>query len=96
MMKWFYFAATPLISQSGSGIPDASHFSLKAILNAVYFWAGAVAVIIIVIAGFMYVLSSNDSSQITKAKNAILSAVIGLIIVLLAFGITNIVIGAVK
>lgn len=95
-MKWLYFAATPLISQKGAGIPDASNFSLKAILNAVYFWAGAVAVIIIVIAGFMYVLSSNDSSQISKAKNAILSAVIGLIVILLAFGITNIVIGAVQ
>ena len=96
MMKWLYFAATPLISQKASGIPDAAHFSLKAILNAVYFWAGAVAVIIIVVAGFMYVLSANNAQQITRAKNAILSSVIGLIIILIAFGITNIIITAVS
>ena len=96
MMKWLYLAATPLISQKDSGIPDASHFSLTAILNAVYFWAGAVAVIVIIVAGFMYVLSSNNAQQVTRAKNAILSAVIGLVIILLAFGITNIAIKAVS
>ena len=96
MLKWLYFAATPLISQKGSGIPDATHFSIKAILNAVYFWAGGIAVIIIIVAGFMYVLSANNAQQISRAKNAILSAVIGLIIILVAFGITNIVIKAVS
>lgn len=96
MMKWLYFAVTPLINQKASGIPDASHFSLKAILNAIYFWAGAVAVIIIIIAGFLYVTSANDSQRVSRAKNAILSAVIGLVVILLAFGITSIVITGVS
>lgn len=89
-----YVAA--LIDQNAAGIPDAKGFSLKAVLNAVYFWAGAIAVIVIIVAGFYYVTSANNSSQIVRAKNAIFSAVIGLVIVLLAFGITNIVISGVS
>lgn len=90
----FRFAA--LINQKAAGIPDASNFTIKNILNAVYFWAGVIAVIIIIIAGFMYVLSMNNAQQVTRAKNAILSAVIGLVIIFLAFAITNIVIGGVS
>lgn len=85
-----------LINQTNAGIPDAAGFSLKNVLNAVYFWAGAIAVIVIIVAGFYYVTSANNSSQIVRAKNAIFSAVIGLVIVLLAFGITNIVISGVS
>lgn len=90
----YYFAG--LIDQKAAGIPDASGFSIKALLNAAYFWAGAVAVIIIIVAGFLYVTSANNAQQVARAKNAILSAVIGLIVVLLAFGITNIVIKGVS
>jgi len=90
----YYFAA--LIDQKKSGIPSPSSFNIKTLLNAVYFWAGAVAVIIIIVAGFLYVTSANNAQQITRAKNAILSAVIGLVVVLLAFGITNIVITGVS
>ena len=88
----FYLAA--LIDQKAAGIPTASSFSLKNILNAVYFWAGVIAVIIIIIAGFMYVTAVNNQQQVARAKNAILGAVIGLVVILLAFAITNILITA--
>ena len=90
----FQFAA--LIDQKAAGIPSASSFSIKNILFAVYFWAGAIAVVVIIIAGFMYVTSVNNSQQITRAKNAILSSVIGLVVILLAFAITNVVVGSVS
>ncbi len=90
----FYFAA--LIDQKAAGIPSASAFSVKKILNAVYFWAAVIAVIVIIIAGFMYVTSLNNAQQLTRARNAIFSSVIGLVIVLLAFAITNIVVQGVS
>jgi len=68
---------------------------LLATLNTVYIVAGIVAVIVIIIAGYMYTTSQGDSGAIEKAKNAILYAVIGLVIMLLAFAITNFVIGKV-
>lgn len=61
-------------------------------LNIAYFLAGSIAVIIIIIGGIMYVTAAGNSGNITKAKNMLLYAVVGLIIVLIAYAITNYVI----
>jgi hypothetical protein len=45
---------------------------------------GIVAVIMIIVGGFKYITSGGDSGNITSAKNTIIYAVIGLIIVALA------------
>ena len=52
------------------------------------------AVVVIVIAGFYYTLSQDNPQQVSRAKNAILGSVVGLAIILVAYTITNIVIGA--
>lgn len=62
-------------------------------LNLAYFIAGAAAVIIIIVAGIMYAVSTGDQSRIAKAKQMIIYAVAGLVIILSAFAITNFVIG---
>ena len=63
------------------------------LLSAVYLIAGIVCVVIIIIGGFMFVTSSGDASLIKKAREMILGAVIGLIVVILAFTITMWVLG---
>ncbi|OYX42855.1 hypothetical protein B7Y94_02850 [Candidatus Saccharibacteria bacterium 32-49-12] len=45
----------------------------------------------VIIAGINYVTSSGDASKVTKAKNMIIYTVVGLIVILLAFGVTNLV-----
>lgn len=45
---------------------------------------GIVAVIMIIWGGFKYITSGGDSSNITSAKNTIIYAIIGLVIVALA------------
>ncbi len=45
---------------------------------------GIAAIIMIIIGGFEYVRSSGDSSKISKAKNTVLFAVIGLVVVAVA------------
>ena len=62
------------------------------IVNILLFLAGAIAVIVIIIGGIRYVLSSGDSGQVQAAKNTILYAVIGLIVVIMAYAIVNFVI----
>ncbi len=62
-------------------------------LNIAYFVAGIMAVIVIIIAGLSFVVSGNDPAAVTKAKNAILYAVIGIVVILSAFVITQFVIG---
>lgn len=96
MLKYHLLQLAALIDSKDIGFdgPTSADGALKNILNGVYFWAGAVAIIVIVIAGFLYTTSNGDSAQLTRAKNAILGACIGLVVVIFAFGITNFVLGA--
>jgi len=82
------------INPNEVGIPTTSGNDLLTnALNLTYFIAGAVAVIVIIAAGIFYVISSGDPGRITKAKNLLTYSIVGLIIVLSAFVITNFVIG---
>ena len=63
------------------------------VLKTAYYLGGAVCVIVIIIAGIFYALSNGDQAKVTQAKNAILYAIVGLVIVMLAFVINNFVIG---
>ncbi len=94
MKELLYLAATKL--DAGSvGIPkvDADGASVAKLLNVVYFWAGMIAVLVIVIAGYYFVLSRGDANQVTRARNAIIAAVVGLIVILMAFTITQFILG---
>lgn len=86
-----------LLNASNVGIPVAGNGNdqavMKSVMYPVYFWAGVIAVVVIVVAGFYYVTSNGNPQQVTRAKNAILGAVVGLIVVLLAFAITAIILG---
>lgn len=77
-----------------SDLPENHTISVPTILNWVYAVAGIVAVGYLVISGIQYVYSAGDPGKAAKAKNSILFAVIGLVIVLLAAAITNFVAGA--
>ena len=63
------------------------------IFNVVLAAAGAVAVTVIVIAGIQFTMSQGDPAKVKTSRDAILYAVIGLVVVILAFVILNFVIG---
>jgi hypothetical protein len=88
------FAATLIDGGGDVGIPtlEADQVFSNG-LNLVYTLAGIIAVIVIIIAGIMYSTSAGDPGRITKAKNLILYAVIGLVVVIIAFAVTNFVSG---
>ncbi len=67
--------------------------TLSSLLNTVYTWAGIISVLVIVIAGFYYVTSSGDPSGLKRAKQAIIGACVGLIIILMAFVGTQFILG---
>lgn len=71
---------------------NANDTTIAEIMNTVYLWAGIVAVLVIIIAGFFYVTANGNAQTIERAKNAILGSVIGLIVVAFAFMITQFVI----
>jgi hypothetical protein len=50
-----------------------------------------VAVVVIIIAGFRMMLAGGNESQLTKAKKAILYAILGLVVALMSFAIVHII-----
>lgn len=66
--------------------------AIKNVINVLLYLLGAAAVIVIVIGGIMYVISGGEQAGVTRAKNMILYAVVGLVIALLAYAIVNFVI----
>lgn len=68
----------------------------KTITNILLLIIGAVAVIVLIIAGLRYVTSSGDASKVKAAKDTILYAVVGIIVALLAYAIVNFVINAIS
>lgn len=86
-----------ILSGVNLGFPNvAAGDVISGALNLFYFITGSVAVVVIIVAGYYFVLSGGNPSTIAKAKSTILNAVIGLIIVIIAFAITNFITGSFK
>lgn len=65
-------------------------------LNIAYFIAGVICVIVIIIAAMTYITSGGQPNAVAKSKMMILYAVIGLVVVFIAFAITWFVIGRIN
>lgn len=57
---------------------------IKLIVNTFSVIVGVIAVIMIIVGGLKYITSGGDSGNVTGAKNTILYAVVGLVVVALA------------
>ena len=57
---------------------------VKTIINLLSAVVGIVAVIMIIVGGFRYITSGGNDASVTSAKNTILYAIIGLVVVALA------------
>ena len=63
------------------------------IINIVSFIAGSIAIIMIIVGGLRYILSSGDPNSTGAARNTIIYALVGLVIVVAARTIVLFVIG---
>ncbi len=98
MMQFLY-----IFAQGKIGTPDELHLPVNDVntqlrdgLELVYAIAAVIAVVVIVIAGIQYSLSNGNAQTVSKAKNAIVYSVVGLIIIASAFMITSYVFGRMK
>ena len=90
----YLFAVDDKISHGEINIPGVtSEVVMNNVLNLIYFTCGTVAVIVIILAGFKFATSVYEPAKITAAKNQILYAVVGLIVVIIAFFVTQFVMG---
>jgi len=67
--------------------------SLGSVLQFLAGLIAAVAILMIVISGIMYITSAGDSGRVDRAKQMLLYAIIGLIIALLAWVIVAMIVG---
>ena len=77
------FSDPPTCAKTGEGTTKINAIITQAV-NIFSIIVGIVAVIMIIIGGLKYITSSGDSSNISSAKNTIIYAVIGLVVVALA------------
>lgn len=83
---------TGVLSASGEDASDASSceedgensFStiITRVINIFSILIGSISVIMIIIGGFRYIISGGDQNSVTAAKNTIMYAIIGLVVVL--------------
>jgi len=64
--------------------PNRINNIIKLVINIFSIVVGIIAVIMIIIGGLKYITSGGESGNITSAKNTILYAIIGLVVVALA------------
>jgi cytochrome bd-type quinol oxidase subunit 2 len=69
---------------------------IKKIINILSVLIGAIAVIMVIIGGFRYITSAGNPEQAKGARNTILYAIIGLVIVALAQVIVHFVLNSVS
>jgi len=68
------------VSGSGNDIEGL----IRTIINVFSVIVGSISVIMIIVGGFRYITSAGDSNNVSGAKNTILYAIVGLIIVAFA------------
>ncbi len=87
--------AEGVLPNSDPSVVDPAQGAMGDVLRIVFGISASVALLIIVISGFRYILAAGDPGKTAQAKKAILYAVIGLIVSMAAFSIVTIVLKAV-
>ncbi len=73
------------IGQTGNNCDDtAVTDSIQAIIKIISYIAGIVAVIMIIVSGFRFMTSGGDSGKVASARNALIYALVGIAVVVLA------------
>jgi hypothetical protein len=82
----------------GTGGFSGSQTASELIYNAIRIFltfAGAIAVLFIVIGGFWYITSAGNEEQAEKGKNTLLNAIWGILIIVLSYALVTVVVNLV-
>lgn len=91
-------SAAKLTAPSGlcaTGLNCEDNLSINGIIIRIINWILAIVlavdVLMIIIGGFMYVTSAGDEGRAKKGRTTVVNAIIGLVIIILAYVIANVV-----
>jgi cytochrome bd-type quinol oxidase subunit 2 len=80
-------AATGAICSDQEG--QDLQLTAKNLINVGLWIVGVASVIVIIVSGIYYVISAGNADTVKKAKNALVYAVVGLVVALLSYTIVN-------
>jgi hypothetical protein len=74
----------------GSGITATNSFTaiIETLISALLGLLGVIFLILIIYAGYSWMMAQGDEEKVTKAKDTITRAIVGLIIIVAAYAIT--------
>ncbi|MFI5271283.1 MAG: hypothetical protein ACHQT9_04535 [Candidatus Saccharimonadales bacterium] len=79
------------LALSGNSLPqpNADSSSIQTVLTITFGVIGAMAVLMVAISGLRYILSDGDPQKISRAKNSIIYALVGVAIAIAAEAIVH-------
>lgn len=98
MIHSAYLLVAQLSSNDVDALPqgDLTNATFQTGLRIVFGIAGGAALVILGYGAFQYVISQGNPQNTNKAKNTIIDALIGLTIIIFAFGIISFVVGQIR
>jgi len=85
-----------LFPQTGVGASRSPIQLIGNIISLLLFVAGAIAVVFVIIGGFLYMTSAGNAEQAEKGQQTLTNAIIGIVIVILSYVIINVVVNFVS
>ncbi len=92
--KYVRVGPTCVPENTGSGPAGVKTLTelIAKVINYLLYFSGTIAVLFIIIGGFWYMTSSGNEEQAEKGQKTLLNAVIGLVLIVMAYVIVNIVV----
>ncbi len=90
---------SPLQGIFGTGGLTSSQSLTELITNGIrlmLLFAGAIAVVFVIIGGYQYLTSGGNEEQAEKGQKTLLNAIIGVVVIVLAYVIINVIVNLVS
>jgi hypothetical protein len=78
---------------AGTGAASSLPVLITTISNVIFGLVGSIAVLYLILGGISYITSQGDQKKIEGAKNTILYAIIGIVVVIASYALASFVIG---
>jgi type IV secretory pathway VirB2 component (pilin) len=75
---------------------DALDSPIQSVIEILLYVAGVAAVIVIVVSGIRYITSDGDAGKASQAKQVLVYAIVGLVVVVLSYAIVNFILDQVQ
>jgi hypothetical protein len=90
---WGNYSANEFQNETGLGQKDPRAI-VASVIRVILGFLGIVAVVIILLGGFKWMTAGGNKDKVSEARKLIISGVVGLVIIMAAFGIAQFVINS--